>query len=144
MNKFWVILSHTYVTRLKTKSFMISTLVTLIFILGLANIDKIIDLFAGDEAEKVAVIDESGESITTLKENMKAADEDIELIAFTKSVEAGKKAVEEDEYQALLVLSLNDEQLPEAVYYSNDISEFGLKAELEQQLQQLKVAMATG
>ena len=62
MNRFWIILFHTYVSKLKTKSFIITTLVTAIILIGLTNMTNIIDYFnKGNGEEKVAVIDETGE-----------------------------------------------------------------------------------
>ena len=62
MSKFWIILLHTYVSKLKTKSFIITTLVTALIVIGLTNMTNIIDYFnKGNGTEKVAVIDETGE-----------------------------------------------------------------------------------
>lgn len=40
---------HTFWTRFKSKAFIISTVITLLVILSLTNIDKIIEAFTGDE-----------------------------------------------------------------------------------------------
>lgn len=61
MNKFWTIVGHTYLSRVKSKSFIITTAITLAIIIGFANISSIIDMFSGDEeSDQVLVIDESG------------------------------------------------------------------------------------
>src|SRR5699024_9008603 len=60
MNNFWTIFMHTFWIRFKSKSFLITTGITLLVIFGFSNIDKIVDLFAGDE-KHVAVIDETDE-----------------------------------------------------------------------------------
>lgn len=143
MNKFWIILSHTYMSRVKTKVFIISTLITLLFIVGVANIQSIMDVFVNDEPSEIAVIDDSGEVFDVLKETTEEASDDIALIAFKESKDSGLEAVIDGKYEALLILSLNDSQLPEAEYYANNITDLGLQEELESQLQQVKVAMAT-
>ncbi|WP_156288790.1 ABC transporter permease [Oceanobacillus salinisoli] len=143
MSKFWVILTHTYMSRLKTKSFIISTIITLLFILGLANIQSIMEFFSDESADKIAVIDESELLWEPLMMNAEAVGEDLQLIEFTGDEESGKAAVEKEDYKALVVLTLNDNQLPEATYYANNISDMGNQMFIEQQLQQLKVAMAT-
>ena len=62
MNRFWIILFHTYVSKLKTKSFIITTLITALILVGLTNMKNIIDYFRkGKGEEKVAVMDETGE-----------------------------------------------------------------------------------
>ena len=63
MNKFWIVLSHTYLSKLKTKSFIISTIIMMALILVLTNISKLIDSFDSDDQEKVAVIDQTKDGI---------------------------------------------------------------------------------
>src|SRR5690625_4727288 len=144
MNKFWIILSHTYFSRLKTKAFIISTLITLLFILGIANIQSIIKVFSGDDkTEQVIVIDESNELFTPLQTSVSQVDEDIELINYDKSENEGKSAIQEEEFEGLLVLQLDENHLPTATYYENNASASFVQMTLEQQLQQLKTAIAT-
>ncbi|MEF2293860.1 MULTISPECIES: ABC transporter permease [Virgibacillus] len=143
MNKFWIILGHTYTTRVKSKSFIITTLITLIFIFALTNIKTIIDVFSDGEKDQIAVIDETDELFKPLAENVEQANEDIELALYEDTEEKAKQAVEEEDYAALILLSKNEKQLPEATYYANSISESSLQTTLEQQLQQLKIMYAT-
>lgn len=143
MNKFWIILSHTYMSRVKTKIFIISTVITLLFIIGIANIQSIMDVFINDEPDKVAVMDESGELFKPLKESTEAANDKIKLDTFNGSEEEAKEAVTDGDFAAFVVLTLDESELPEAHFYANNITDFGLQLELETQLQQIKVAMAT-
>ncbi|WP_164669583.1 ABC transporter permease [Virgibacillus doumboii] len=143
MNKFWIIMSHTYMSRFKTKSFLISTIISLLFIYAIANFQTISETFSDDGADEIAVIDETGQLFAPLEKNVESADEDLDLTAFDGTEEDGKEAVQEEEYAALITLSLNDEQLPEATYYANNIAEAGEQSAIQQQLQQLKVAAAT-
>ncbi|AUJ25707.1 ABC transporter permease [Virgibacillus dokdonensis] len=143
MNKFWIILGHTYTTRVKSKSFIITTLITLIFIFALTNIKTIIDVFSDGEKDQIAVIDETDELFKPLAENVEQTNEDIELALYEDTEEKAKQAVEEEDYAALILLSKNEKQLPEATYYANSISESSLQTTLEQQLQQLKIMYAT-
>ncbi|MYL46233.1 ABC transporter permease [Virgibacillus halodenitrificans] len=143
MNKFWIILSHTYMSRVKTKSFVISTVITLLLIVGMANFQSIVDMFADDQADKIAVIDETNELFDPLNQQMENTDENIQLISYEGTVEDGKNAVQDEDYSALLVLNYNDSMLPKASYFANNISEAGKQMTLTQQLQQLKISMAT-
>ncbi|SHH04532.1 ABC transporter permease [Virgibacillus chiguensis] len=143
MNKFWIILGHTYTTRVKSKSFIITTLITLVFIFALTNIKTIIDVFSDGEKDQIAVIDETDELFKPLAENVEQTNEDIELTLYEDTEEKAKQAVEEEEYAALILLSKNEKQLPKATYYANSISESSLQTTLEQQLQQLKTMYAT-
>ncbi|WP_121639291.1 ABC transporter permease [Virgibacillus sp. Bac330] len=143
MNKFWIILGHTYTTRVKSKSFIITTLITLVFIFALTNIKTFIDVFSDGEKDQIAVIDETDELFKPLAENVEQTNEDIELTLYEDTEEKAKQAVEEEEYAALILLSKNEKQLPKATYYANSISESSLQTTLEQQLQQLKTMYAT-
>ncbi|MUV38723.1 uncharacterized protein JNUCC1_02594 [Lentibacillus sp. JNUCC-1] len=65
-------MSHTFMTRFKTKSFLISTVLTLALIVGLANIQTIIETFSGgDEPDTIAVLDDTNELFTPLKQGLK-------------------------------------------------------------------------
>ncbi|MFD1849993.1 ABC transporter permease [Oceanobacillus bengalensis] len=143
MNKFWIIMSHTYMTKLKAKSFIISTAIAFLFIIGLVNFQSIIDIFSSDTTEKIAVIDESDALTETLSMSVEATNEDMEIVPFDGTEEDGKQAVQDEEFEALIVLSLNENQLPEATYYANNISDTSNQMFFEQQLQQIKVAIAT-
>ncbi|WP_087973365.1 ABC transporter permease [Oceanobacillus rekensis] len=144
MSKFWIILSHTYLTRVKTKSFLISTAITLLLIIGLANFQSIIGMFSDESGtEKVVVVDESGTYMEPLQESFAAIDEDIELIPFDGTVDEAQTAVQNEEYNALVAISTNADQLPEATYYANNIADSGNQMAIEQHLQQLKVVIAT-
>ena len=45
MNSFWIILFHTYINKLKTKSFIITTLLTVVIVLVLTNLSIISLIF---------------------------------------------------------------------------------------------------
>ncbi|WP_102271925.1 ABC transporter permease [Cytobacillus massiliigabonensis] len=143
MNNFWIILWHTYFSKIKTKSFIITTLITLVLIIGLTNMSKIIDTFSDDEqGEKVAVIDQSGELFAPFKEQIKTINKDVHLQLFEGSEKDGEKAVKSDEFKGLLILSLNDEKLPEASYRARSIADSTLPVTLQQGLQQIKTQAA--
>ncbi|MFA1819085.1 ABC transporter permease [Virgibacillus oceani] len=143
MNKFWIIMSHTYMSRVKSKSFIISTVITLLFIVGLANFQSIIDIFADESDDQIAVIDESNELLEPFSQQVEASGESIEMVAFDGAEEEAQDMVQDGEFDALITLALDDAELPEATYYANSISGNGNQMMLEQQLQQLKVAIAT-
>lgn len=144
MNNFWIILSHTYLSKLKTKSFIITTLLTAFLIIGLTNMSKIIDFFNQDKDQKdrIAVIDESGEMFNPLKEQLKGNSSDIEIELYKGTAAEAEKAVEKADYNGMLILSNNQELLPEATYKAMSIADSSLPTELEQHLQQLKTQLA--
>src|SRR5690625_2400138 len=104
MNKFFLVLGHTYWTRLKSKAFIITTIIMLVFVIGVANIDSIIKLFDSDEeASEVIVIDEAPVIYTGLEKSLEN-DKKIRLIDYDKDIEAGKKSIENEDYDGLLIL----------------------------------------
>src|SRR5690625_2819558 len=145
MNKFFVVLSHTYLTRLKSKAFLITTGIIIVLITLFANLDYIFDLFASDEDQKeeIIVIDETEQYFHLLKQSLETADEGIEPELFTETEEDGKELIREEEYEGLLVISENDEGHPEGTYIENDALESWIQSTIEQHLQQIKIAIAT-
>jgi len=145
MSNFWIILWHTYISKLKTRSFIITTLITVILIVGLTNMSKIIDLFNNEEEEqfdKVAVIDETGELFMPLSEQLKLNHSKIQLESFTGTEDEADNKVKAGEYQGLLILTSNQDNLPEATYKAMTIADSSLSSELQQFLQQLKTDLA--
>lgn len=138
-----VIVFHTYLNKLKTKSFIITTIITALILVALTNMEKIIDVFNSDDnGTNVGVIYEVESVYTLFKQNVNAMDSDIHLKEFTSEAKA-KQAVKSGQLDSYLLLSLNDKQLPQAVYKANSLAESNLSSTLEQAVQQTKVAMAT-
>lgn len=143
LSNFWTILLHTYTTKLKTKSFIITTAITLIFVLALSNISTIIDFFGGDEdTTQVAVLDESNSLFVPLEEVTKTINKDLELVSYTESVENGKDAVEKGDYEGLLVIEMGSNNLPVATYYSMDITDSATAMDLTTSIQGVKSQLA--
>lgn len=142
MSKFWTILSHTYMTRVKSKAFIISTIITLLIIAGGINIQQIIDFFSSDDIDEIAVIDQSNQYFEPLKEAVEKSNSHLELVSINVSEEEAKQAVENDEFKALIVLSDNDEDLTGATYYANMIANITEQQVIQEQLQQLKIGKA--
>ncbi|MFC4403169.1 ABC transporter permease [Gracilibacillus xinjiangensis] len=146
MNKFMTVFLHTYLSKVKKKSFLITTGLFLLFILVLANITSIIDMFEGEEtsesARSVAVVSEEQAIADQLKESLETdeASVQIEVIA---SIEDGKELVKEGEYIGVLHITINEQDLPEATYYTNDRMNVTAEAKLTQELEQIKRIMAT-
>lgn len=143
LNKFWTILGHTYMVRVKSKTFIISTLFTILLMIGIANIQTIIGFFSSDDTKRIALIDESEQFGEVFKVNLAEVQENLEIIDYKKSEEEGKQEVQEGNFAALIILSADEKDWPKGSYYAETISEFGLHHQIEQQLQQMKVSIAT-
>ncbi|KDE50077.1 ABC transporter permease [Geobacillus sp. CAMR5420] len=140
MNKFFLVAVHTYQTKLKAKAFLVTTAITCLLIIGVANIQPIIEFFTGDEKPHVAVIDRTGSLYGPLEKQ--ANHNQIALTKITDMENEAKEAVKEGKWDGLLVLSRDAEGLPEAVYYANTIVDNQTPEELERALSQLKTALS--
>jgi ABC-2 type transport system permease protein len=143
MNKFWIILFHTYVSKLKTKSFIITTLITALIIFGLANIQTIIEKFDEDETNHVAVLSESEDLYQAYEQTLTAMSSDIVIEKLEGSEENAQERVTAEELTGYLILTETPEGLPEGVYKAPSITDSEITGQLEQALQQLKVTIAT-
>lgn len=145
MSKFWIILGHTYMSKLKSKSFIVTTVITLLIIIGLANLTNIIEFFEKkEEADKIAVIDETGSLFEPLSVQFAAMNENFELILYEEGEKEGEKAVETGDFSGLLILSFDEENLPKAVYKAMSVSNISSTMTIENALQQLKTQLAAG
>lgn len=143
MNKFWVVLSQTYMTRFKSKSFIITTALFLVFILGLGNIDKIIDLFSSDkEASEpiIAIIDET-DVYGNYLENVES--QSVQFQVTTDSQETLNEKVLTGDIEGVLILTPDDFSPFSATLYLEDVLNNYLEYEVAEQLQQLKVKVMT-
>ncbi|MEZ2716610.1 hypothetical protein C2I17_06080 [Niallia circulans] len=143
MNSFWVILFHTFLSKFKTKSFLITTAITLIFVVALTNITTIIDTFSSDEGKtEVAVIDQSNSLLPAIQEATETLNEDLKLVAYKDSEEAAKQEVEEGTYSGLLIVNMDESKLPIATYYTMDIAETTVSDNITNSIQMVKSQLA--
>ncbi len=106
MSNFWIILWHTYSSKLKTKSFIITTLITVLLIVGITNMSKVIDVFSNGEekVDKIAVLDKTGELYSPLSELLKMNKSKMEVESFSGAENDAEKAVKTGDYKGLLIL----------------------------------------
>jgi len=143
MNRFWIILFHTYVSKLKTKSFIFTTLITALILIGLTNMTNIIDYFnKGDESEKVAVIDETGELFSLFKAQLKTTNEELIIEEFEGLQAEAEQEVENEYYEGVLLLEYDEARLPVATYKSLSVADYVIPGDLQSTLQQIKAQLA--
>ncbi|MEI2468846.1 ABC transporter permease [Peribacillus frigoritolerans] len=138
MNKFWIVLSHTYLSKLKTKSFIISTIIMMALILVLSNLSNLIDKFDSDEQEKVAVIDQTeGSLFDSYKSAVTGVNDDLSIISAQDEKEAGEMVSAEEIVGYLLIQ--RDKTLGfKGTYKANQISDSAVSNDLLLALTQLK------
>ena len=142
MNNFFLILGHSYMSKLKAKSFIISTVIIAAALVLLANFDSVISSFTDDEESKIAVQDETGKLYDPLAQQLETMNSDIQLVPSSQSTEEVEKKIESEELKGLLILSENGDGLPKAMYKSNSLSESTVTGELQIAMQNIKSAQA--
>ncbi|TDL94345.1 ABC transporter permease [Macrococcus brunensis] len=116
MTKFMTTFSMTYLKKVTSKSFIITTLILMLIVIALSNIDKVIDFFDHSEDEVTAVAadkDLQNAFIAAYKQADK--DRKIEKVTLTE----GKKGVEDDRFKQLIDIKESDGKL-KATLYSKD------------------------
>ncbi|UOQ43521.1 ABC transporter permease [Halobacillus salinarum] len=142
MNKFWIMLTQTYMNRIKSKSFVITTLVSIVLIFGLSNIQSIIESFNNDKTKEVAVLSDNEEWTAALQQSLKNNGK-ITSTAYSGTLDEAKKEVEDENFAAAVEISESDQGLPQASFYSNQIASTEVSEPVKQALQQVKVNMVT-
>ncbi|WAA08723.1 ABC transporter permease [Fervidibacillus albus] len=144
MNNFWTVLSHTYASKIRSKQFIVTTLLTLALILVMANITKIIDFFKGDgeEGNQIVVIDETNGLFADFENLVQTVNPDLQLITKDASEEELKEQVLNGEIQAYFILQLDENQLPKGTYKAESLTDYSVPSDLNNALQQLKMSVA--
>ncbi|RCX28253.1 MULTISPECIES: ABC transporter permease [Bacillus amyloliquefaciens group] len=146
MNKFWIMLFHTYKNKIATKSFIISTAITVLLVLAVTNLQSIISVFQSDDGkQQIAVIDETGGLYTAFAKQLKAADTDNDLQAMeTKESEKDAvKRVKDGEWDGLFIIRQDQKGTITGAYKALTISDESAYKLLKQALTQTKTAVET-
>lgn len=146
MNKFWIMLSHTYKNKIMAKSFIISTVITVLLVLVVTNLESIISLFQGDDAkEKIAVVDETNELYPVFSKQLKAVDTDGDLdVKLSKqSEDEVTKQVKDESFDGMLIIKRDEKGTISGTYKALTISDESTYQTLQQALTQTKTAVGT-
>ncbi|MED1202423.1 ABC transporter permease [Heyndrickxia acidicola] len=141
MDKFFLILSYTYTTKLKTKAFIITTIIMIACVTLMGNMSRIMDMFKGNDVKKIAIIDQSHILFQVYALQLKKINKDIEPVQVNSSEKQLQKDVFKGKYDGYLVLSLN-EGLPSAIYKAPTLTDTDFSNYLEQALQIVKGGVA--
>lgn len=138
MNKFWVVLSHTFTSQMRNKSFIITTLVTAIIVAVIFNLPSIFALFDDKKAESIGVVDATGKVFEPLEKQLAfIAPDEIRLVSFASEDNARKELDREKIKGYLWIQSLTDGKI-EATYKSMKITDGDLINPIEQGLNQVQ------
>ncbi|MDM0865956.1 ABC transporter permease [Clostridium perfringens] len=110
MKKFWSIFSFTYKETIRNKALIISTIITLIVMLGFFNIDKIVGLFNGERSKDLIMISTEENNKFFDSNTLESLNDDDFKVVLSKDSEETNKVKKEIEngksdYKALLEIS---------------------------------------
>jgi ABC-2 type transport system permease protein len=144
MREFMIIFKQAFITKGKTKSFILTTAFMIAAVFLFANmtsiIDTVTDLTGGGEDE-LYVVDESGELSASLKEKLDATNSGIVVKTTTESEKALTEKVSNEEIDSFLVIGLDEEQTIQADFTSLSALDFGRSAMIMEALQSIQSEM---
>lgn len=110
MKKFWSIFTFTYKETIRNKALIISTIITLIVMLGFFNIDKIVGLFNGEGSKDLIMISTEENNKFFDSNTLESLNDDDFKVVLSKDSEETNKVKKEIEngksdYKALLEVS---------------------------------------
>ncbi|MGB5945951.1 ABC transporter permease [Paenisporosarcina sp.] len=145
MRDFWTIFKQSFWTKVKTKSFVITTIIVVAGIFLMANLSSIISkvqevgVFGdGTDKDTIYVIDDSGSLMAQLQEQLDAKDSDLTLKSTTEPVQELEKQVKDEKITSFLVLQLNDSDTIQATYTSKNANAIEQPMTLREALQNVQ------
>lgn len=108
-------------------------------VFGISQLDRIIEAFSNDGQKTIGVIDETNGWYEALQAQFQT-NKEISLVRHDGSEEQAKIYVQTDQWYAYIVLDVQNAQ-PKVTYYAKNIADSDVTHEIEQALQQVKIAM---
>ena len=119
MDKIWIILKSEFMRRVRTKMFVLTTLLAPIVLIGIGTVPGIVGYFAatGDEEEEIAVIDET----SVLLDRLQQLDNPYTFVEATAPEDSLQRAVRAGDLRGYLLLSDSlTHAVGEASFYSSE------------------------
>lgn len=142
MREFWIIFKQSFLTKAKTKSFFITTLIMVAGIFLFANLPSIIDkvgqLMGSSEDDRVLVVDESGVLFDRLHEQLQQNEQEISLELTEDSQDQLAEQVKLEEIASFIVLSFDKDQTIQASYTTGSLVDQFLPSALQDALQNIQ------
>lgn len=131
MNKIWIIIKREYLTRVKKKSFIITTLLLPLFFVAMMVVPALV-MSSGDSG-KVAVVDESG-----LFDGKLSDEGDVHYKFVQADIDTFKNSYLDQGYTGLLHIPKMDvTRPPSIIYYSRGQMGISLKSSMEKKIENI-------
>ena len=144
MREFWIIFKQAFMTKAKTKSFILTTALVVAGIFLLSNLPKILDSIdgiGGDEPTTMKVIDTSGKLDDPLTAVLQANESDITIEPTEESEKDLEKQVRSEDIESFLTLSLDETNTIQAKYTTLSSIEMSLPETLRNALQTVQAGI---
>lgn len=145
MRDFWTIFKQSFLTKAKTKSFIITTLIVVAGIFLMANIATIITKIqdagvfgGGPEKDTIYVVEENGQLLDPLQQQLSASESGITLKATTKTVDELEQDITDEKIASFLVLGLDETETIQATYTSENANAFEQPMKIREALQNMQ------
>ncbi|MFC3418639.1 ABC transporter permease [Salinicoccus hispanicus] len=112
MNKFMATFSQTYLSKVRAKSFMISTLIIVLLIFIGANFDKIIGIFDSSEELTTIKVESDEAFMTQFEAIMNALESDIDVVENDGEIGAAEALLTIDGTEPLSFTLAADQEIP--------------------------------
>ncbi len=141
MHSFWIIFKKAFLTKAKTKSFIVTTIIVAASFFLMANLPNIIESFDGeDEAEVLHVLDPSGELTPLLQAQLAAAGSPIQAMPTEMAESELRASIMEGTIDAYIELE-QAERLT-ARYVTESANGMSSGADIEQAVQGMHTILA--
>lgn len=141
MHSFWIIFKQAFLTKARTRSFILTTVIVAASFFLLANLSNIIEMFdgEGDDAEVLHVIDPSGDLTPLLQAQLAAADSTVQAMPTDLTEAELREGLTDGTIDAYLELQ-QDSGLT-ARYVTESANGMGSGAEVEQAVQSMQTIL---
>ncbi|CCQ98659.1 conserved membrane hypothetical protein [[Clostridium] ultunense Esp] len=101
--KFWLILSHSFLTNVKSRAFILSTVIMGLIIVVIFNLPALIQLFKNNGEDRVGIVDSTGEVYPLLEQQVKDMNPGFTLLSYDEEGKA-KEEVMNQKLKAYLLI----------------------------------------
>ncbi|PIC78814.1 hypothetical protein CSV75_15145 [Sporosarcina sp. P18a] len=142
MREFWIIFKQSFLTKAKTKSFFITTLIMVAGIFLFANLPSIMEkvgkMMGNEEDDRVLVVDESGVLFDRLLEHLQQNEQGISLELTEDTKDQLLEQVKSEKIASFMELSFDADQTIQANYTTSSLVDQFLPSALQDALQNIQ------
>lgn len=140
MHSFWIIFKQAFLTKAKTKSFIITTVIVCAAFFLLANLSNILNSFQGEDEKPVLhIVDASGQFAPMLQQQLNQLGSDLQAMPTDLTENELKDGIAEETIDAYIVLEQGDQLT--ARYVSESANEMEGGTDIEQAVQSLQTVL---